>query len=83
LMGAVHVSAQEKSYITIRGSELNNGVVILDVLKADKTYELQCNHAVPRCTTLKNGRYQMIELPKDFGMYECKNVEIYPESAVK
>jgi len=54
----VHVSAQEKSYITVRGSELNNGVVIRDVLKAGKAYELQCNQAEPGCTTLKNGKYQ-------------------------
>jgi len=58
LLGAVHVSAQEKSYITVRGSELNNGVVIRDVLKAGKAYELQCNQAEPGCTTLKNGKYQ-------------------------
>jgi len=58
LLGVVHVSAQEKSYITVRGSELNNGVVIRDVLKAGKAYELQCNQAEPGCTTLKNGKYQ-------------------------
>jgi hypothetical protein len=34
LLGAVHVSAQERSYIAARGSQLNNGVVILDILKA-------------------------------------------------
>ena len=29
------VSAQEKSNITVRGSELNNRVVIMDVLKSE------------------------------------------------
>lgn len=82
VFGAVHVSAQEKSYITVRDSDLNNGVVILDVLKANKAYQLQCNHGVSGCTTLKNGNYQMVQLPKNFGMYECRDVEIYPESAV-
>ncbi len=24
----------------------------------------------------------MVELPKNFGMYECQDVEVYPESAV-
>jgi hypothetical protein len=76
------VSAQEKSNITVRGSELNNGVVIMDVLKASKTYQLQCNQGAPGCTTLKNGNYQMLELPKNFGMYECRDVEVYPESAI-
>jgi len=61
---------------------MNNGVVIRDVLNAGKAYELQCNQAEPGCTTLKNGKYQMVELPKNFGMYECRDVEIYPESEV-
>jgi hypothetical protein len=82
LFGAVEGSAQEKSFITVRASELNNRVVILDVLKAGKAYELQCNQGVPSCGALKNGRYQLVELPKNFGMYECKDVEVYPESAV-
>jgi len=82
LFGSVEVSAQEKSLITVRGSELNNGVVILEVLKAGKAYKLQCNQGVPSCAALKNGRYQLVELPKNFGIYECKDVEVYPESAV-
>lgn len=77
----VQVSAQEKSYITVRGSELNNGVLILDVLKTGKTYQLRCNQGAPGCTNLKNGNYLMLELPKNFGMYECRDVEVYPESA--
>jgi len=82
LLGTVPVSAQESSQITVTGSELNNGVVILDVLKASKAYQLQCNQGAPGRATLKNGNYQMVELPKNFGMYECRDVEIYPESAV-
>ncbi len=83
VLGAGQISAQEKSYITVTGSELNNGVVILDVLKGGKAYALQCNQAASSCTALKNGRYQMVELPQNFGMYECKyrDVEVYAESA--
>lgn len=29
---------------------------------------------------LKNGKYQMMELPKNFGMYECRDLEVYAES---
>jgi len=76
-----HVSAQEKSNITVRGSELNNGVVIMDVQKASKIYQLQCNQGAPGCTSLQNGNYIMVELPKNFGMYECRDVEVYPQSA--
>ncbi len=76
----VPVSAQEKSYITVRKSELNYTVVILDVLKASRNYQLRCNQGAPGCTTPKNDNYQMLELPKNFGIYECTDVEVYPES---
>jgi hypothetical protein len=65
-----------------KSKRLNNGVVILDILKAGKAYQLQCNQSMADCTSLKNGKYQMVELPKNFGMYECQDVEVYPESAV-
>ena len=81
LFGSVEVSAQEKSFITVKGSELNNGVVILNVLKASKAYRLQCNQGAPGCTNLQNGNYLMVELPENFGMYECRDVEVYPRSA--
>jgi hypothetical protein len=81
LFGLVEVSAQEKSFITVKANELNNGVVILDILKARKAYQLQCNQSMAGCTSLKNGKYQMVELPKNFGMYECRDVEVYPQSA--
>jgi hypothetical protein len=68
VFSAVHVSAQEKSYITVRGSDLNNGVVILDILKANKACQLQCNQGAPGCTALKNGNYQIVQLPQNFGM---------------
>jgi len=74
-------SAQEKSYIKVKGSELNGGVVILDVVKAGKIYRLQCNEGVEGCTTLGSGTYQMLELPEGFGMYDCRDVEVYPETA--
>jgi hypothetical protein len=79
--GAMQTSAQEKSYITVRGSELNNGVVIMYILKESKAYQLQCNQGAAGCTNLKTSNYLMVELPKNFGMYECRDVEVYPESA--
>jgi len=82
LLAAVDVSAQELSTITVRKSAVNNGVVILNILKAGRAYELQCNQGAPGCTALKSGQYQMIELPENFGMYDCKDVEVYAESVV-
>jgi hypothetical protein len=79
-LGAVRLYAQQKSSITVRGSELNNGVVILDVLRGEKSFKLQCNQGASACTALTTGKYLMIELPKNFGMYECRDVEVYPET---
>ena len=78
----MEVSAQNKSNITVRGNEQNSGVLILDVVKAVKAYRLQCNLGADGCTTLKEGKYLMVELPENFGMYKCKCVEVYPDSAV-
>lgn len=83
VLGGLRASAQEKSNITVTSGELNNGVIILHVIKGEKGFELQCNQGAPACTVLKNGNYKMIELPKNFGMYECKDVEVYPESGAR
>src|ERR1017187_10511178 len=82
LSGVGAALAQEKSAITVKGTELNNGVVIVDVLKAGKGFELQCNQGARSCTPLKSGKYQMIELPSNSGMYDCRDVEVYPDTAV-
>lgn len=73
--------AQERSYITVEGNRLNNGVVLVDILKAGKTFVLQCIRGAPGCAALNNGQYQMVELPQNFGMYECrdKDVEVYAD----
>ena len=80
-LGAIQVCAQVKSHIAVRSSDLNNGVVVMTVQKASKEYQLQCNKDAPSCTTLRNGNYQMVELPIGFGLYDCKDVEVYSESA--
>jgi hypothetical protein len=75
------VRAQEKSVITVKGSELNNGVVIVEVVKDGKALELQCNQGIPTCTQLKSGKYQMVELPHNSGMYDCRDVQVFAESS--
>jgi len=77
--GSAEGLAQEKSYITVEGKKLNNGVVLVDILKAGKTNVLQCNQGAPGCAALNNGKYQMVELPANFGLYECRDVEVYAE----
>lgn len=79
LFCAANVLGQEKSAITVKGSELTNGVVIVDVSKDGKGYDLQCNESSGRCIALKSGKYLMVEMPKNTGMYECRDVQIYAE----
>jgi hypothetical protein len=81
--------AQEKTSVTVKNSELVTGVVIVHIEKAGKSLELQCNEGAGFCKALPSGSYLMVELPKNYGMYDCKNVEIYrgdqnkPEAAEK
>ncbi len=75
---AVQVSAQNQSDITVRRSELNSGVMVVEIVREAKSYRLQCNFGASLCAALKEGQYVMVELPENFGMYECKCVDVYP-----
>jgi len=81
LAGALSARAQEKFVITVKGAELTNGVVLVDVVKGAKTFELQCNQGAPNCIQLKSGKYQMLELPVNRGMYDCHDVQVFAETA--
>ncbi len=63
--------------ITVRSSEVNNGVVILAAREGKNSFELQCNKNLPGCAVLEPGNYSMIRLPKNYGVYDCANVETY------
>jgi hypothetical protein len=78
---ALGVFAQETSTIMVKKADQNTGVVVVDIVRSGKAYELQCNAGVPGCAVLKAGKYRMVELPKNRGMYDCKCVEIYPAVA--
>ncbi len=75
--------AQERTTVKVTGSEVVTGVVVVDILKDGKPLKLQCNHGAANCKPLKSGGYVMVELPKNYGMYDCKNVEIYREDKGK
>ena len=77
---ASQTSAQEQrdvKTITVRSSEVNNGVVILAVREGKNSFDLQCNKDLPGCTVLDPGSYAMVRLPKNYGVYDCANVELY------
>jgi hypothetical protein len=81
LATATFLLAQEKSVITVKDSSVTTGVIIIDAQAAGKNIELQCNQTSPACTQLKRGTYQMVKLPKNHGMYDCQNADIYTDSA--
>ncbi len=81
LMLAAVALAQEASQVTIKGGEINNGVVIITAVEGKATVELQCNQGTGGCKMLQPGTYVMVRLPKNQGMYHCANVEIFPAAA--
>ena len=86
LLAALPLIAQDKSSVTVKGSEVNNGVVIVTVHQATATegkttFALQCNKGASLCTVLEPGNYVMVRLPKNYGMYDCDNVDVYAAGA--
>jgi len=82
ILVAVVVLAQEKpSPIVVKEATTATGVVIVTADLAGKSVELQCTQSMPACVSLKNGKYTMVQLPKNHGMYDCQNVDIFPEGA--
>jgi hypothetical protein len=87
LFAAAQVMAQEKSTITVKGGEVNNGVVILTVQQAAtpeqsaESFVLHCNKGMSNCKALEAGTYLMVRLPKNWGIYDCANVDLYPATA--
>ncbi len=63
--------------ITVRSSEVNNGVVILAAREGKTSIELQCTKNVSGCAVLEPGDYLMVQLPKNHGVYDCTNVDLY------
>ena len=84
---ASQVLAQERSTITVKNSELNNGVVIVTVQRAATagqaagSFSLHCNKGMAACKVLEPGSYVMVRLPKNWGLYDCTNVDIYAPTA--
>jgi hypothetical protein len=86
-LAATVVAAQDKSTVTVKNAETASGVVIVNVVQpatadqAKGTFELHCNKGAAFCKTPEPGSYQMVRLPKNWGMYDCANVDLYAEGA--
>jgi hypothetical protein len=81
LLCAVPLFAQDKSLITVKDTTVNNGVVLVNISESGKAFELQCNKAALNCIAPEPGSYWMVRLPKNHGLYDCANVDLYAQSA--
>jgi hypothetical protein len=77
MLATVPAFAQEKVPVKVKSSVVVTGVVIVHVQKDGKTVDLQCNEGASSCKVLQSGNYLMVELPPNYGLYVCKNVEMY------
>ncbi|ABF39963.1 hypothetical protein Acid345_0960 [Candidatus Koribacter versatilis Ellin345] len=83
LLMAVQVWAQDKTKVTVKSTEKNNGVVIvtINISDAKKSVDLNCNDGTPSCAAPKAGEYWMVKLPKNHGVYDCQCVDLFPVTA--
>lgn len=73
--------AQDKTLVTVKGSQVTSGVVLVTISEQGKTRDLQCNDGHAYCKAVKPGEYQLVRLAKNRGMYDCQNVDLYPKTA--
>jgi hypothetical protein len=81
LISAIQLMAVDKIQITVKDASTSNGVVLVTISNAGKTAELQCTESAPFCATPKAGTYWMVRLPKNHGVYDCQNVDLYLQAS--
>jgi hypothetical protein len=82
LVFATLALAQDKqSTLIVKETSVATGVVIVDGQWDGKAVSLQCNHGYADCSPLKPGTYIGVMLPKNWGMYQCQNVDVYAPNA--
>jgi hypothetical protein len=85
LLVAVQLVAQDRSTITVKKSEVSKEVIIVTAAQAagqaKPSFELNCNKDASDCKAPEAGTYLMVRLPKNWGTYDCQNVDLYPAAA--
>lgn len=87
LLATTGSAAQEQATVVVKGSEVVTGVVILNVAQPNvpesgkASFELHCNKGATACKAPEPGTYLMVRLPKNWGMYDYANVDLYPASS--
>jgi hypothetical protein len=81
LLALVTLAQEKSSPIMVKEATTTTGVVIVTADMAGKSVQLQCTASMPDCAALKNGKYVIVLLPKNHGMYDCQNVDVYAPDA--
>jgi hypothetical protein len=73
---AAQMPSGDRSQITVKRTELNNGVVIVTALEGKTSLELQCNNGVPSCTALIRGLHDgaVAEEPRDVRLRQRRDL---------
>ena len=82
----IQVVAQDKSIITVKKSETGKDTVVVTAIQASDgqaktSFQLNCNKDANSCKAPEPGTYIMVRLPKNWGMYDCSNVDLYVATA--
>lgn len=85
LAACVQLVAQDRSIITVKKSDVSKETVIVTAIEqgaqAKASFELNCNKDASSCKAPGAGTYIMVRLPKNWGMYDCANVDLYAATA--
>jgi len=85
LAAGVQLMAQDRSTITVKKSEVGKDTVTVTAIPqgagAKASFELNCNKDASSCKAPQPGTYIMVRLPKNWGMYDCSNVDLYAATA--
>ncbi len=80
LLVTLPLLALDKSSVTVKNTSTSNGVILVNISEQGKSFELQCTQSAPNCKAPPAGTYWMVRLPKNYGLYDCANVDLYAQS---
>lgn len=78
---ALSLWAQDKAQVTVKKTDTVGGIILVTATENGKQIEFQCTAQQAWCTALTPGSYQLVRLPKNHGMYDCQNVDLYSNTA--
>jgi hypothetical protein len=81
LLFALTLWAQDKTQVTVKRTDTVSGIILVTATENGKQIEFQCTAQQAWCTALKAGEYQLVRLPKNHGMYDCQNVDLFSSTA--